>query len=311
MMPDRILRMLQAAIVGDAFGVPYEFKHRDTYIVEPMMIGGGFWEQAAGTWSDDTSFTLALIDHLNEGDSYTDLMDRFVAYMEDGAYTPNGKLFDIGNTCAKAIRKYVIERAAPIMCGDPSEFANGNGALMRLAPLAIALYTESRFVTRAKSYRAYTQMTHRHPGQCSEASFIWKLCGNCYIGKTLAQALMAVNFSIEALPAAEQAELPVYRRLFARDFISLPRSAIKSSGYVVDTLEAAIWVAGNAPDFKNGMMTAVSLGEDTDTVATITASLLAAAGQDAVPKSWWQAIANRDLAGKYMLPFAKRFERKS
>lgn len=95
---------------------------------------------------------------------------------------------------------------------------------------------------------------------------------------------MAVNFSIEALPAAEQAELPVYRRLFARDFISLPRSAIKSSGYVVDTLEAAIWVAGNAPDFKNGMMTAVSLGEDTDTVATITASLLAAAGQDAVPK---------------------------
>lgn len=70
MSPNRIMRMLQAAIVADAFGVPYEFKQRGTYTVAPEMVGGGFWEQAPGTWSDDTALTLALLDHLTHADSY-------------------------------------------------------------------------------------------------------------------------------------------------------------------------------------------------------------------------------------------------
>lgn len=307
MSPNRIMRMLQAAIVGDAFGVPYEFKQRGTYTVAPEMVGGGFWEQAPGTWSDDTALTLALLDHLTHADSYAKLMDRLTAYMETGAYTPTGQLFDIGNACAKAIRTYVIEQAEPTMCGDPSEFANGNGALMRMAPLAVVLYAEPRFVTRAKSYRAYTQMTHRHPravlGSIIYLETLWQLLH----GKSLTQALMAVNFSLAALPSDEQAELPTFKRLFAADFMALPQSAIKSSGYVVDSLEAAFWVAGNATDLKQGVMTAAILGEDTDTVATIATSLLAASGKDVIPEVWWHAIVNRELAESYMRPFAQKF----
>ena len=307
MLPDRIMRVLQAAVVGDAFGVPYEFKERKSYTVEAEMIGGGFWEQAAGTWSDDTAFTLALIDNLTQDGSYADLMDKFVAYMERGAYTPTGQLFDIGNTCAKAIRTYVIEQAEPTTCGDPSEFANGNGALMRLAPLAIALYDEPAFNQRAKKYRTYTQLTHRHPqavlGSIIYLEILWQLLH----GKTLSQALAAVNLSFEALPTAEQAEIPVYHRLFAANFKKLPVSAIKSSGSVVDTLEAAVWVAANARDLKNGIMSAAALGHDTDTIATIAASLMAASGRDVIPPEWWQVIVNRELAESYITPFAEKF----
>ncbi|KRK13094.1 ADP-ribosylglycohydrolase [Lacticaseibacillus zeae DSM 20178 = KCTC 3804] len=307
MLPDRIMRVLQAAVVGDAFGVPYEFKERESYTVEAEMIGGGFWEQAAGTWSDDTAFTLALIDNLTQDGSYADLMDKFVAYMERGAYTPTGQLFDIGNTCAKAIRTYVIEQAEPTTCGDPSEFANGNGALMRLAPLAIALYDEPAFNRRAKKYCAYTQLTHRHPravlGSIIYLETLWQLLH----GKTLSQALAAVNLSFEALPAAEQAEIPVYHRLFATNFKKLPVSAIKSSGYVVDTLEAAVWVAANARDLKSGIMSAAALGQDTDTIATIAASLMVASGRDVIPPDWWQAIVNHELAESCITPFAEKF----
>lgn len=307
MSPKRIIRIFQAAIVGDAFGVPYEFKERGTFTVETAMIGGGFWEQAVGTWSDDTSFTLALIDNLTQDGGYADLMDKFVAYMENGAYTPNGQLFDIGNTCAKAIRTYVIEQAEPTTCGDPSEYANGNGALMRLAPLAIALYDEPSFKQRAKTFRAYTQMTHRHLraalGSIIYLETLWQLLH----GKTLSRALMAANWSFEALPTNEKVEVPVFQRLFAADFKELPVSAIKSSGYVVDTLEAAFWVASNAPDFNTGIMTAASLGEDTDTIATIAASLMAASGRDVISADWWQTIVNRALAESYLMPFAEKF----
>lgn len=112
---------------------------------------------------------------------------------------------------------------------------------------------------------------------------------------------------LAALPSDEQAELPTFKRLFAADFMALPQSAIKSSGYVVDSLEAAVWVAGNATDFKQGVMTAASLGEDTDTVATIAASLLAASGKDVIPADWWHAIVSRELAESYMRPFAQKF----
>lgn len=142
MWTDSIKNILYAGIVGDALGVPVEFKKRDTYYVD-SMISGGTWEQVAGSWSDDTSFTLPLMENLTENGDYEALMQKFENYMFRNEYTPNKNAFGIGAACAKAVRNWSINHYPALECGDPSEYANGNGDLMRLAPLAIHLQKRS------------------------------------------------------------------------------------------------------------------------------------------------------------------------
>lgn len=102
----QIENILYAGVVGDALGVPVEFEKRDSYYIDSMTTGT--WKQPAGSWSDDTSFTLPLIENLMTNKSYDDLMQKFVNYMFHNEYTPNGVAFGIGNTCAKALRNWSV-----------------------------------------------------------------------------------------------------------------------------------------------------------------------------------------------------------
>lgn len=127
------LNKLKGAIyglaIGDAIGVPYEFKHRGTFTCTDM-IGFGTHNQPIGTWSDDTSLTLATLDSINkynEEINYADIRKNFKNWLHDGIYTPFEEVFDVGGTTAKAIN---------IGYGINSEDANGNGSLMRILPLA-------------------------------------------------------------------------------------------------------------------------------------------------------------------------------
>ncbi len=303
-------QMLMAAVVADAFGVPVEGQRRGTYQVT-MMTSGGAWHQPRGSWSDDTAMSLALMANLTVAGDADDLMQRFAAYMYHGAYTPNGKAFGMGNTCRLAIQRVVHDHVNPVEAGSISEMSNGNGALMRLAPLAIALITEPDIMRRLQRTHDVTCLTHRHPRAILASYSYLELLHALLTGMSLPAALQTVPGQLKAALTTQPvvlAEWDHFNRLWQPNFHALPKTAIRSTAYVVDTLEAAVWVTLNSPDLATAIITAANLGADADTVATITASLLVAAHPTAkVPISWQQALCHAAIATDVITPFVARF----
>lgn len=309
MQAQHIRNMLVAAMVADAFGVPVEGQRRDTYQVT-TMTNGGVWHQPVGSWSDDTAMSLALLDHLTVGGTYADLMERFAAYMFKGAYTPTGNVFGMGQTCRVAIQRYVHDQVEPTKAGSDDELSNGNGALMRLAPLAIVLADEPSLTKRLQLTHDYTCLTHRHPRAILASDIYLELLHALLNGATWSQALKS---TATILPEALQKqslilnEWPAFKRLWQPGFGQLSRTAIRSTAYVVDTLEAAVWVNLNSTELSAAIQLAANLGEDADTIATISASLFTAVHPTAmVPLAWAQALNHGEIADELIRPFVAR-----
>lgn len=302
----QIKNILYSGIVGDAIGVPFEFAKRDSYYVDTME-SGGTWEQPAGSWSDDTSFTLPLMSNLVEGGDYEQLMQKFEEYMYDNQFTPNNIAFGIGQTCAKAIRNWSINHYPALECGDPSEFANGNGALMRLAPLAIDLRNESDLKKRLALTKNYTTLTHRHP-RAIMASYIYlEILHSLLNGKNLTDTLQVLpNEFRGAVDAIEWEEFDYYQAIFQPGFKDRSRDNIKSTGYVVDTLLAVVWTVLNSKSINEAIILAVNLGEDTDTIASIAGTMASCQYlSDRVDSNWVGQLQNLPLLQGIIDPFAK------
>lgn len=309
MTQEQIKNILYAGIVGDALGVPVEFSQRDTYFVDEMT-GNGTWDQPAGSWSDDSSMTLALAQNLVAQGSYDDLMQRFAGYVYDGKLTPNGETFDVGNTTNQAVQNYERHHMAPLDCGVEDENANGNGAIMRLAPLAIELVGQEDLNTRLNIITEYTSLTHRHPRAIVGSLIYVEMLRELLLGADLPSALMNVQSELttSSLDQLYLNEFVYYERIFDGGFKDLPADEINSTGYVVDTLEAAIWVALNHSDFQDAVVAAVNLGEDTDTIASIVGAIVASATEPIqIPANWSGAIQNRTLIDEIVEPFAQKY----
>lgn len=304
----QIENILYAGVVGDALGVPVEFEKRDSYYIDSMTTGT--WKQPAGSWSDDTSFTLPLIENLMTNKSYDDLMQKFVNYMFHNEYTPNGVAFGIGNTCAKALRNWSVNHYPALECGDPSVEANGNGALMRLAPLAIHLANEKDISKRLDLEREYTSLTHRHPRSIVASYIYLEIIHDLLNGCSLRSSLDNLpNRLTQALQGRfdELKELPYFEAMFQPDFATTLRKEIKSSGYVVDTLLASTWSVLNSTSIDGAVILAVNLGEDTDTIASITATLASCENlSDHINDDWKSQLQNKPLLDKFIKPFAKK-----
>lgn len=304
----QIENILYAGVVGDALGVPVEFEKRDSYYIDSMTTGT--WEQPAGSWSDDTSFTLPLIENLMTNKSYDDLMQKFVNYMFHNEYTPNGVAFGIGNTCAKALRNWSVNHYPALECGDPSVEANGNGALMRLAPLAIHLAGEKDISKRLDLEREYTSLTHRHPRSIVASYIYLEIIHDLLNGCSLRSSLDNLpNRLTQALQGRfdELKELSYFEAMFQPDFATTLRKEIKSSGYVVDTLLASTWSVLNSTSIDGAVILAVNLGEDTDTIASITATLASCENlSDHINDDWKSQLQNKPLLDKFIKPFAKK-----
>lgn len=248
--------MMRACIyglaVGDALGVPYEFRKRGTFHCDGMD-GGGFHCQPAGTWSDDTSMALCIAASLKElGKVDTkDISARFRDWYLEGEYTCDGKVFDVGATCAHA-----IETGVPAHSFEEC----GNGSLMRTAPIAM------RHVWSDDEVRGVSAITHAHPvAQWSCVALRWML-----------QDLKSYG------------EEGIYRIWQEYGFIAgLPRSEVKSDGYCVHTLGAAIWCLCNTSSYRECVLMAVNLGGDSDTTAAVAGAMAGVAyGYEAIPPKW-------------------------
>ena len=293
---DTVFSVIYGGIIGDALGVPYEFRGRGSFKAE-TMIGYGTHNQPPGTWSDDTSLTLCLIKNSIEcGDEKT-LLDKFVCYFENGAYTPYGSVFDIGYTTEQAILRYQ-RGVVPEYCGGREANSNGNGSLMRIAPLVFVLRHVADFTARVKIVKRYSALTHGHPRSVLACIVYIEILQNLLNGKSLEQAIdTASKYCVEHLKGTEyENEFQYYKRIFDGTLSTVPMTNIESSGYVVHTLEAALWSCLHSSSFKEAILTAVNLGDDTDTVGSITGSIagMQYKAPTAIPADWFTALAQKE-----------------
>ena len=283
--------------IGDAVGVPYEFSIRER-IVPPCtdMVGFGTYGKPAGTWSDDTSMTLATMDGLCEtrGNDYAAIMKKFVLWLYHGKYSVDGT-FDVGRTCLQAIDNF-NKGISPVECGGKGEFDNGNGSLMRILPAC--LFSLAKDGGGNKNFiDDISSLTHGH--------IIGKTA--CRIYTYIIKAILQKTDKQAIFPLKENYDQTVFARLATKEFYSVPVNEIKSSGYVVDTLEAAIWCFYNTLSYKNCVLKAVNLGGDTDTIAAIAGGLAGLYyGKENIPEKWIETLRGKELIDRTVNAFYKR-----
>lgn len=238
--------------VGDALGVPYEFRARGMFECTGMVDGGAH-RQPAGTWSDDTSMTLCICSSIKRLAyiDVADISDRFYRWLEDGEFTCDGYAFDVGATCRKA-----ISTGVPAKSYDDC----GNGSLMRTAPLALLDYFDTNKI------REVSAITHAHP-----------------VAKWSCVTLCDILWTIRN--SGTPAKWVLWRKYGY--IASRPVEAVKSDGYCEHTLEAALWCFLNTTSYADCVLTAVNLGGDTDTTAAVAGALAGVYyGFEAIPQKW-------------------------
>lgn len=312
---DKIRSMILGHAIGDALGVPVEFMSRNELVKKPVneMLGHGTYkDMPKGTWSDDTSMTLALMESIarNNGINYDDIMNNFVRWTS-GEFTANGKFFDIGTATRKAIMKYT-NGSKPLECGGRSEFDNGNGSLMRISPLVPYLYSRcgTRLDSEAMSLvHDISALTHGHTRSMMACGIYTAIGVHLLDGESIYDAtehgIDEAHCHYEAMPNFKD-EIKTYERIWdVEKFKSLTVSNIRSSGYVVDTLEAALWCLLNTGSYRDCVLSAVNLGEDTDTVGAIAGSLAGIHyGVAKMPSKWLKELLRREYIEQLCDDFA-------
>ncbi len=294
---DKIKAVILGHAIGDALGVPVEFAARESLDKKPVkrMLGYGTYDVPEGAWSDDTSMSLAALDAIADGNLNWDaVMVGFGEWYYNDKYTPTGKTFDMGNTCARAINHYFLGKKSADECGLYGDNYNGNGSLMRIHPFSLMAYYNPEM-------RADFEPIIEKASALTHANERAKLACKIY---TLVLFHLLDNPSKNSVKLALQEALHLYKsspehgaysRIFASDFDKSPKNEIKSTGYVVDTLEAVIWCLLTTKSYKECVLKAVNLGEDTDTVAAIAGGLAGALyGYGAIPKKWLGTLIGRE-----------------
>lgn len=304
---------IYSLFVGDALGVPVEFSSRASLEKEPVtgMRSGGTHRQPAGTWSDDSSMALCLMASMPERDGIDcdDIMRRFSVWMFGGTYTPYGECFDCGHTCVQAISRYQHGTPAEL-CGGDSLRSNGNGSLMRILPLISYLYPlyDSNLTVSDEAMaliHTISGLTHRHPIAQSACGIYLNIAARLLDGTCLPDAISAgtataLNWYARQPQFAEH--LSVWNRIADPPAWAVaPVEQVNSGGYVADSLEAALWCLLTAANYRDCVLKAVNLGEDTDTTAAIAGGLAGLSyGMDGIPAEWLSALARKDMIDKYL-----------
>lgn len=303
-----IINSLYGFIVGDAFGVPFEFETRENMknINIGEMIGFKKHNKPAGTWSDDTSMTLATIDSINDtlDINYEDLMVRYCSWLLNNNYTSDGKVFDVGITTNKAIKLYVNTNLEATKCGSLGLKENGNGSLMRMMPVCFYLihsnYGEDEIVNIINNF---SSMTHAHEISRLGCFIYYYYMKNILMGhdkETAYQKMCSFDYS----KYYSLNSIDYYKRLLSKKIKDEKKEKIQSSGFIVDTIEAVIWTILNTENFKSSIIESVNLGGDTDTIGAITGSIAGILyGYENIPVEWIEKIPKKEYLNSLISKF--------
>lgn len=281
---DQAIGCLLGLAIGDALGTTLEFSARDSLPAVTNLVGGGPFRLKPGEWTDDTSMALCLADSLlaRAGLDTADLMSRFHNWRDKGHNSVTGECFDIGITTTQAISRYVID-GDPI-AGSTAPDSAGNGSIMRLAPVPILFWDNQ--VAGEDAAVLQSRTTHGAL-ECLDACRL--------MTRILSRLISGANWQEALANPAAGLKAPKIRTLASAKWRGKKRDAIRSTGYVVDTLEAALWAVDSTTTFSEATLLAVNLGGDADTVGAVTGQLAGARyGMSSLPKKWVARLAWSD-----------------
>jgi len=296
---ERVRGGLLGVAVGDALGVPVEGIRREKLAKNPVrdMLPARRWGLPAGTWSDDTSLTLCLAASLAELGrlDLDDVGRRFVRWLDDGYWSPHGTAVGLGRTTRQAIAR--LRRGVRAeQAGGKGEWSNGNGSLMRILPVAVFFANASEEEVVDAAHRV-SAITHAHPRSQMACGIYCLVAREALAGRKLNEALERGVAVADRLyrRAPFDGEREHFRRIWDLSILREPEAAVRSTGYVVDTLEAAFWCVTKGKDFEEAVVTAVNLGGDTDTLGAVVGGLAGLAwAERAIPARWLEPLARAE-----------------
>jgi ADP-ribosylglycohydrolase len=272
------INCILGAAIGDAMGVPFEFRHRGTFYCKGMT-GFGTWNKPPGTYSDDTAMTLCTIESMVEGYSESLVIEKFIKWYLHGYWSLDNHTFDIGHTTASALNAH--RQNKPV---NHDINTNGNGSLMRMVPLAFWLKQFDR-QERNRLVTELSSITHPHDISVHACLLVTEIAIHLINGHDIKEAITNCRHDI-----------------YTYDYLTgLCESDIKSDGFVLHTLQASLWVLVHTDNFKDAILKAVNLGGDTDTTACVVGGL--AGMMYDIPEDWLKKLRGRKeitaLAKKY------------
>jgi ADP-ribosyl-[dinitrogen reductase] hydrolase len=296
-MNNHLQTILISTAIGDALGVPVEFKPRAYLKENPVtdMLEFGTHHQPKGTWSDDTSLMLCLAESIVEGLDLNKLAQKFIAWKNDNLWTPHGWVFDIGIGTRVAIER-LEEGELPELAGGFEEFDNGNGSLMRILPLII--YTKDLDIDQRFEWtKKVSSLTHAHVRSVMACFYYLEFAKKIIEGKDKFLTFNELQLELYHYFVSRKInplEIQKFSRLLFDDISKVEEDKIKSSGYVIDTLEASIWSILTTDTYKYAILKAVNLGQDTDTTAAVTGGLSGLIyGLETIPTEWIDVLARK------------------
>jgi len=282
---------LAGLAIGDALGTTVEFSDPGTFPPVTDIVGGGPFRLKSGQWTDDTSMALCLAESLLECRRFDlhDQIERYIRWWRDGHLSSNGVCFDIGNTILAALRHFQMTGEAEAGSKDP--YSAGNGSIMRLAPVPI--YFHDTEEAMRQSYNS-SKTTHRAPACLDACLYLGGMLSGFLSGGTKEEILS------DDLPEhgswSKRMLCPQIATIAAGSFKTKMPPEIAGTGYVVQSLEAALWAFYRSSSFEEGALLAVNLGDDADTTGAVYGQIAGAYyGLSGIPEKWLQKLAKRDL----------------
>lgn len=286
---NRFRGCLLGLAAGDAVGTTVEFRKRGTFEPVVDMIGGGPFNLCPGEWTDDTSMALCLASSLIESTGFDakDQIDRFCRWRDEGYMSSNGRCFDIGNTVGDALGRY--SQFGNPLSGSTDPRSAGNGSIMRLAPVPMYFAPVEDLVVRFSGESSRT--THGSAESVDACRFF---------GLVLHRALQG-DEKDEVLASCDTELIDSVKIKLIADgaYRAKTESGIKGTGYVVDSLEAALWCFLETNTFEEAILRATNLGDDADTTAAICGQVAGAYyGETGIPDSWLEKLVMRREIGE-------------
>ncbi|MCJ7662024.1 MAG: ADP-ribosylglycohydrolase family protein [Anaerolineales bacterium] len=290
---ERFRGCLLGLATGDALGTTLEFKPVGSFIPIEDMVGGGPFNLTPGQWTDDTSMALCLAESLIKCPGFDpyDQMDRYLKWYREGYLSSTGRCFDIGNTIRSALKRF--EASGEPYSGSTDPYSAGNGSIMRLAPVPM-FYAKTAHLAVEKSSQS-SRTTHAARTAVDACRYFGGLLFGALNGLQKDELLSHQFSPVEGYWDSDPLTNEI-TEIASGSFKQRQPPQIRGTGYVVQSLEAALWAFYTTNTFREGSLAAVNLGEDADTTGAVYGQLAGAYyGESEIPESWRSKLAFREL----------------
>lgn len=291
---DRLQGCLVGLACGDAVGTTLEFRKRGSFTPISDMVGGGPFNLLPGQWTDDTSMALCLAHSLlfkKEFDP-VDQMNRYCNWYHHGYMSSTGTCFDIGTTVSKALDSY-LKTQYPFS-GAVDDRSSGNGSLMRIAPIAIFYYRQPELLLK---FAGESSRTTHGSSECIDS---------CRYFVSLLSAAFTASDKAQLLNTSYTAICKKVQDITKGTYLNKSYDELTGSGYVIESLESALWCFHHSHSFAEAILLAANIGNDADTTAAICGQIAGAFyGYHAIPEHWRKTLFECDEIAAVALQLAE------